>query len=200
MAAVERLCHKAIYLQKGEVQYIGSQTEAIARYTTNTSETKILLNDRKDRQGSGEIRIVGFDVRDLDGNSLDIVRSGQDIDICLFYKSDNEAFTEKLIVSLAVKTQMEIPVFLHHNRLTKQSLFLISREGEIVCRINKIPLPSSTYLVTYSLIRDNDYLDGINNAFEINVVDGDFFGGGEVPPISHGVCLVEGSWRVEDAA
>lgn len=200
MAAVESLCRKGIYLQRGEVQYIGSQTEAIARYTTSASDVRISLDDRKDRQGSGEIKIIGFDIRDVSGNSLDVVRSGQDVDIYLFYRSFYNQPVDRVIVSLAVKTQLEIPVFLHHNRLTQQNLSTTAQEGAFVCRIKKIPLPSSTYFITYSLIRDDSYLDGVDNACEINVVDGDFFGGGEVPPISHGLCLVEGSWSSEDVA
>jgi len=30
----------------------------------------------------------------------------------------------------------------------------------------------------------------------MTVIEGDFFGSGEVPPISHGVCLAEGRWRL----
>lgn len=137
MAAVESLCRKGIYLQRGEVQYIGSQTEAIARYTTSSSDVRISLDDRKDRQGSGEIKIIGFDIRDVSGNSLDVVRSGQDVDIYLFYRSFYNQPVDRVIVSLAVKTQLEIPVFLHHNRLTQQNLSTTAQEGAFVCRIKK---------------------------------------------------------------
>jgi hypothetical protein len=29
-------------------------------------------------------------------------------------------------------------------------------------------------------------------------VGGDFFGSGEVPPATHGCCLVDASWRLEE--
>ena len=47
---------------------------------------------------------------------------------------------------------------------------------------------------------DRVYLDQMDDAIELTVIDGDFFGSGEVPPITHGVCLVDGKWRVESSS
>jgi lipopolysaccharide transport system ATP-binding protein len=30
------------------------------------------------------------------------------------------------------------------------------------------------------------------------VIEGDFYGSGEVPPITHGCCLVDAQWRLLD--
>jgi homopolymeric O-antigen transport system ATP-binding protein len=61
----------------------------------------------------------------------------------------------------------------------------------------KLPLPASVYRLGYTLIRHGQYLDGLSNAQEMVVDSGDFFGTGEIPPISHGVCLTEAEWRLE---
>ncbi|MBD2260780.1 ABC transporter ATP-binding protein [Pseudanabaena sp. FACHB-2040] len=200
MAAVENLCQKGLYLQKGSVQFIGDKSDAITKYIASSCETQTSLADRKDRQGSGEITVVGFAIKDIEGNSLEVVRSGQDIDIYLYYESRSSARFNRVITSLAVKTQLDSPVFLQHNRLTQKEFGILPQRGAFVCRINRLPLSSSSYLVTYSLIVDGSYLDGINNAFQLTVIDGNFFNSGEVPPIAHGVCLVDGSWRLEEAA
>jgi lipopolysaccharide transport system ATP-binding protein len=44
---------------------------------------------------------------------------------------------------------------------------------------------------------DGMYLDGMSNASQLSVIDGNFYGSGEVPPVSHGVCLVDAQWRIE---
>jgi lipopolysaccharide transport system ATP-binding protein len=51
-------------------------------------------------------------------------------------------------------------------------------------------------------MRGGEYLDAMDDAYELSVTDGDFFGSGEVPPASHGCCLVDARWRLEagDAA
>jgi lipopolysaccharide transport system ATP-binding protein len=44
---------------------------------------------------------------------------------------------------------------------------------------------------------DGLYLDFMEDAANFTVLDGDFYGCGEVPQITHGVCLVEASWGVK---
>jgi lipopolysaccharide transport system ATP-binding protein len=96
-----------------------------------------------------------------------------------------------------VKTQWDVPVFLHHNRMTGDEFGELPNEGSFVCRIRKLPLVPSTYRIGYSImISGGDYLDSMGDAAELNVIAGDFFGSGEVPPSSHGFCLVEGSWSL----
>lgn len=43
----------------------------------------------------------------------------------------------------------------------------------------------------------NDYLDSISDTAELNVMEGPFFGTCEVPPSSHGFCLVDTQWTLE---
>jgi lipopolysaccharide transport system ATP-binding protein len=87
---------------------------------------------------------------------------------------------------------------MHHNRLTRDDLGGLPASGVIVCRIRRMPLPSSTYLLGFSLMSESsEYLDHVDDAFELVVVDGNYYKSGEAPPISHGVCLVDAHWRLE---
>ena len=90
-----------------------------------------------------------------------------------------------------------IPVFLHHNRMVGSDFGNLPHEGSFVCRIKKLPLTSSNYRIGYSIMIGNEYLDSMSDAAELNVLAGDFFSSGEVPPSSHGFCLVEGNWSLE---
>jgi lipopolysaccharide transport system ATP-binding protein len=75
MAAVEKLCGKGILLNQGKIQHIGNQTEVIAKYLTINSDSFLLLQNRKDRQGTGEVKVFSIDVKDKEGNVLDVVQS-----------------------------------------------------------------------------------------------------------------------------
>lgn len=86
---------------------------------------------------------------------------------------------------------------MQHNRLTQDEFWKIPPSGAFVCRINRLPLPASTYSLDYSLMLDGVYLDAMDQATELSVADGDFYGSGEVPPASHGICLVDAQWRLE---
>ncbi|HZI16997.1 MAG TPA: ABC transporter ATP-binding protein [Pyrinomonadaceae bacterium] len=197
MAAVSNLCRRGLLLEGGAVAYAGSQTEAVTRYLRNPLAGAHSLRDRTDRAGDGRARVVALEVRDTRGAALDVVASGQDVDIYLHYESAPGFDASRVTAGLCVKTQLDVPVFLQHSRLTRDSWVSPPRRGAFVCRIPRLPLPPATYSVTFSLMRDGEYLDAMDSAFNLNVTDGDFFGSGEVPPASHGCCLVDARWRVE---
>jgi lipopolysaccharide transport system ATP-binding protein len=50
------------------------------------------------------------------------------------------------------------------------------------------------YNLTYSLLADGTFLDGITNVFQLQVIDGNYYGSGEVPPSSHALCLLDANW------
>lgn len=197
MAAVSNLCRRGLVLERGRIAYIGTQTEAVARYLTSSRAEISSLRDRTDRIGSGQVRVVALEVRDAQGRSLDVVACGQEVDICLHYESSPGFHSSRVIASIDVKTQFDTPVFLQHNRLTRDEWGALPPRGTFVCRIPRLPLPPATYRITYSLIRDGEYLDAMEGAYELTVTDGDFFGSGEVPPATHGCCLVDARWRLE---
>jgi lipopolysaccharide transport system ATP-binding protein len=197
MAAVSNLCRRGLVLERGRVAYVGTQTDAIAHYLTGSRAEAGSLRDRTDRIGSGQIRVVALEMRDEQGRPLDVAASGQAVDICLHYESSPGFHSSRVIASIDVKTQFDTPVFLQHNRLTRDEWGALPLRGAFVCRIPRLPLPPATYRITYTLIRDGEYLDAMEGAYELTVTDGDFFGSGEVPPATHGCCLVDARWRLE---
>jgi lipopolysaccharide transport system ATP-binding protein len=200
MAAVNNLCRRGLVLERGRIAYAGTQTEAVARYLTSSRAGARSLRDRTDRAGSGEVRVVAVEVRDAAGRALDVVASGQDVDICLHYEASPDFHSAKVIAGLCVKTQFDAPVFLQHNRLTRDEWGTLPSRGAFVCRVPRLPLPPSAYRITYSLTLNGEYLDAMEDAYDFTVTDGDFFGSGEVPPATHGCCLVDASWRLEPDA
>jgi lipopolysaccharide transport system ATP-binding protein len=72
----------------------------------------------------------------------------------------------------------------------------LPQRGAFVCRISDLPLVPSVYKLDYSVIRNGDYIDELTSAANFEVTSGNFYGTGEVPPASHGLCLVKGHWRI----
>ena len=197
MAAVSNLCRRGLVLERGRVEYAGTQEEAVARYLTSFRQDAGSLRERTDRVGSGQMRVVAVEVKDAQGRTLDVAASGQDVDIYLHYEASHGFHSANVLAGLCVKTQFDVPVFLQHNRLTRDEWGALPSRGAFVCRVPRLPLPPAAYRITYSLIRDGEYLDAMDDAYELTVTDGDFFGSGEVPPATHGCCLVDARWRLE---
>ena len=200
MAAVSNLCRSGVVLEGGRVVCAGTQTEAVARYLSGAGRPGASLRERTDRAGSGGARVVAVEVRGARGEALAVAASGQDVDICLHFEAAPGFDASNVVAGICVKTQLDVPVFLQHSRLTRDHWPELPPRGTFVCRIPRLPLPAATYTITYSLMRGGEYLDAMENACELNVTGGDFFGSGEVPPATHGCCLVDARWHVEAPA
>lgn len=201
MAAVQTLCKSGLVLDGGRLQYFGSQTDAINHYLHSlNSETGRLL-DFTNREGTGEVQISSIEFRDIRGDRMDRALSGLDLEIHLPFQNFSGHNYNKLVAVITVKTQFGIPVFIHYNGLTRESFGDLPPTGAFVCRIAKLPLPPGKYTVGYCLRESGfvgaDYLDRVDNATELTVVEGAFHPSGEVPWASHGLCLIQAQWRLD---
>lgn len=199
MASVENLCGRGVVLEKGRLIFDGNQSDAISKYIESANKNISLdLNENENRSGSGELRVTRIEIKDLAGNSIYNSTSGQDIDIYFYFEKSPRFHKSNVIIGFMVRTYLDVPVFLQHNRLTRDDWNSLPEKGIFVCRIRKLPLPPASYRFGYSVMCDGEYLDRIDDASELNVIEGDFYGSGEVPPISHGTCLVDAEWRLLD--
>lgn len=200
MAAVENLCGRAVVLEHGKVTFVGEQTRAISHYLEGVNRNfDSNLKERTDRIGSGEVRVTAIEIKNWDGKTIYNAMSGQDVDICFHFETAQSYRKSNVIMSFMIMTYLAVPVFLQHNRLTGDNWNYLPETGTFVCRIRKLPLPPASFILGFSVMCDNEYLDRIDDAGELTVVEGDFYGSGEVPPITHGCCLVDAEWRLLDS-
>ena len=203
MAAIQNLCNKGMVLKEGSVSFMGSVEDSINEYVSANTQNLPNLKDRNDRQGSGEIKITRVLVTNTKNEVVDSVYSGQDMNIVFEYETsaDIERTPMKdVIVSVQLKNNQNIPVFLHHNRIIKKRFDLNSRKGSFTASIKKIPLPQAPYFISFSVIQDNTVIDLMDDVYKLEIADGDYFGFGEVPPATHGLCFVDVDWSLKQTS
>jgi lipopolysaccharide transport system ATP-binding protein len=185
-------------LDEGRIVYIGQTKEAISYYLNSLAQIgSTPLRFRTDRRGTGEVRVVNIEIKDTQGNSLNTVCSGQDIDIFFHYETTPNFQPTPAVVGLLISSELGIPLISLHNRLTGDILNILPPKGAFVCHLRRLPLAPSNYYITYSIRRvgDYDYFDYMENAIGLTVIEGDFYGTGEMHPRSLGFCLVDCFWE-----
>jgi len=200
-AAIANLCKRGLVMQKGQLIFDGTQTEALQFYHQTVSTDDHALQDRQDRTGTGEVRIGRIEFRDTSGGKLNTVESGQDVDVYLFFENHSLRAGSPLSVRLNVSTPHGVPVFTHGNKLVKAEFGELPKHGAFVCRLPKLPLPSATYHLEYRVssdFRSSDVMDSLTNAATLRVEGGDYFGSGMVPTVRGGITLVNADWRMEE--
>ena len=144
----------------GKVTSQGAASDIVAEYLTNGPGQNVSLADRSDRHGTGQVRVTKISVRDTKGNPIDVVCSGQDIEMVLDFVAEPGFFARNLAVSIDVSTGFEVPVFVNHNRLTGDAFGPLPERGRFVCQLPRLPLPPATFRVSYSVLVNDRYIDG----------------------------------------
>jgi lipopolysaccharide transport system ATP-binding protein len=199
LTAVRNLCTRGMLLEEGTVTFQGPINTTIDTYLKGLTNKDV---SSRHRAGSGFVTATHIELRDRKGEIVTAMESGGYLQIHIgFEKNVNEPLS-RVRTSVALKTEMDEPVFLQHNRLAGTRFGPLPKKGFFVLEISELPVPAGRYRMNISIMRDDKYLDRIENAAELLVTGGDFFGSGEIPSISHGLCLVRGQWslRSEEAS
>lgn len=195
MAAVSSLCSKAMVLWEGKVEYpLGSVEEGVQKYLTQVHKiTKTKLADRNDRKGDGRILIRDFGGFDRDGNELEYLATGQDVDFRIYYSSE-KANVQNIVVGIGITSNTGAFVSLLSSELAGTPVESICNDGFFSCKVKKLPLSPGSYTVSLIIRSSETIVDWIQQAATIVVEPGDFFGTGRLPPSSHGGVLLEQEW------
>jgi lipopolysaccharide transport system ATP-binding protein len=195
MAAVSTLCTKAMVLWEGMIKYpLGGVEDAVQTYLTEVHTiTKTSLAERTDRQGNGKVRIQDFASFDRDGNEVEFIASGQEVNFRIYYTSQEDR-VEGVTAGIGIVSDKGSFVSLLSNQVAGETFQTIGREGFFTCKIRKLPLAPGSYTLSL-IIRSNETItDWIQQAVTIVVEPGDFFGTGRMPPASHAGVLLEQEW------
>lgn len=197
MAAVSQLCTKAMVLWEGKVEFpLGSVDSAVQQYLSQVHKiTKTALAERTDRKGDGRVRIKDFAAFDNQGNELEYLATGQEVDFRIYYSTE-ERNVQNVSVAISISSNAGSFVSMLSNQVAGDTFESIASDGYITCKIKKLPLMPGNYTANL-MIRSNEAIaDWIQQAVTFVVEPGDFFGTGRMPPPSHSGVLLEQEWSL----
>ena len=102
MSSIKALCKNGILLDKGRIAFEGTAIETVNRYQSiNSSNASIggEIRDRKDRIGSGEIRVTDVVFRTPEGGMVGEVFTEDPVEIDCFFECEEGVDLSKMIVS-----------------------------------------------------------------------------------------------------
>ena len=201
MAAVSNLCRRAVLISGGRVEIDGSTTDAIDKYLMETGSflSRVPLADRLEREGDGRIRFTDIQWETIEGERVSALRSGSDYNLVLSYACSDGVGKNNVVVSFGIKDYLTGFLLLHRTDFSNQNFNSIPSQGRFKCRIRRLPLTAGQYLVSLFVGIDEKPCDSIDNASEVTVEYGDFYG--TKHPGRPNLCkvLVECNWELEQA-
>jgi lipopolysaccharide transport system ATP-binding protein len=197
MSAVESLCDRGILLQSGCLILNGNPQEAIKTYLEKayTLSKDVSIEQRKDRGGSGKIRVTNFRILDSEENEVSSLQSGKDYYFEVRYLNKTGKRLNDIVVSLDILDEKNNIALLFRTNFTNNNLTVNSQSGCIICDTKNFPLANGLYRLSIFVSHaDTEILDHIEDAAPITVDGGDFFGTGSYGLPSHCKILVKTNW------
>jgi lipopolysaccharide transport system ATP-binding protein len=188
MAAVRSLCIRGIVLENGKVTFEGGIEESINNYLANRNKlSRIKLVDRKDRVGSGRVKI-----HDISINNIDDLITGANLKVEISYNSlDRKIEINEFGISIWDLKENKI---ISISSTFKDQLSNIPNQGKVVCDIDSLPLVKGTYVLNCFVGSIFGLEDYIENVMEFEVEENDIYGNGKTINPAWGMIAVEHNW------
>lgn len=182
LAAVERLCSRAILLEAGRCRADGPTKETIAHYQAAIVEAASMdLNARKDRRGAGLVRFSRIQILDENYREPGVFLSGKPLRVRMHYRATGSKPLENCRVSLTFNGWGKI-YFVTSTELVNDDCLNLSPEGFIDCIIDELPLSLGTYYLGPFIEVNGEVQDWLDSAATLQVEDGNFYGTGRDYP------------------
>jgi lipopolysaccharide transport system ATP-binding protein len=196
LALIERHCSRVLVFESGHLKFDGPPKAAVQYYLKQTfaNRGEVELAKNSTRAGSGRVRLTQIVIEDDQGYATKAMPSGDFWRIRLSYEAQANAVGQPLCVVIRVEDSWGTPLFMHHSNLPG-NLHPAMASGEFLFEGQKLPLQPGRYRFHASLRFPGEDLDRVDDAAWLDVVEGDFFGGGSLYPLEFGKFLVEGVWQ-----
>ena len=196
MPMIENLCSSGILLNNGEIKSQGFTNSVIHNYydlvLPSKSNSQNII-DRKDRNGTGEFKLVDIKLKSKDGAELSFLRNGEAA-IFHFQFSGTKPTIEKPSFRFGIDTSSGKRITTIDSRMINFKMEP-ANNFSVEVRIKRLNLSEGNYFVTTFLGVGERAIDWLPNAVPLKVVNGDFYETGRVQEVGDGEILTE--FRIE---
>jgi lipopolysaccharide transport system ATP-binding protein len=194
LATVQHLCTNALLLVDGRLRQAGRTRDVVQTYLDElyTESKSVRLGERTDRDGTGEVRIIGVSMFSGAGDRVGALRTGDSCSLAFAYEARRPL--RNLAMAWNVRDEMGQPIFRASSRDTGHDAREFPMRGELRCIVPRFPLVPGRYRATIEARVGESVVDYVRDAFVLTVESGDFFGTGRIN--THSPVLLDHTWDV----
>lgn len=196
MAAVKKLCTRALLLQQGSITKEGTPQEVVDYYIKNASgieENNIGLQENK-RKGNGLFKLLAIELLNANKEPVHVLETGMDILFKLTYEMMDD--NPNPVVNIIIRNHLQNEIINFLSRDSHPGVMKLNKKGHIYISVKRLPLLPGRYTLDYNLKFDNELTDSMEAALVLNVEKGDFFGTGKIIDAMKNGVIVYHTWQV----
>ena len=195
MPSVQQLCTSGLILSHGTALYRGSIEGAIAQYMSSLDQTsRQELRSRKDRDGDGRLRVVDVTFHNQDGTHVEVAICGQPLRVRIHYESEFEGAVRPVDVAFNLRNSAGILLTCFANIQTEAVDMPVYGSGYFECVWPKVNMRSGSYISTLFVGIEDQTADWLQNAFQLPVEEGNYFGTGRLIARESGDFVLDQAW------
>jgi lipopolysaccharide transport system ATP-binding protein len=199
MAAVESMCSHSLLLVDGHCVAQGDTSAIIQDYLRALSKLSgTPLQERTDRQGSGDLRFVSMTLEDSAGNPISNVQCGGCATFHFRLENRTEHELRNIQISLGIDTEIGQRVTLWDTELINSPILSLG-PGETSVRVivSRFPLNEGRYSLTMFSTVNGIVSDWIKQGAFFDVEAGNYYGTGRLPPPGQSLFLTDFQFIVD---
>jgi lipopolysaccharide transport system ATP-binding protein len=133
-------------------------------------------------------------LHDEHGNELTAIVCGQPLRLRIHYQSEFEGAEHSVNAAFTLRNASGIILTCFANVQAGAPRLALYKRGYLECHWPKVNFRAGTYTSTVFVSVDSATTDWVQDAFQIRIEDGNFYGSGRLLPRTYGDVLVEQSW------
>lgn len=202
MSAVSNICSKVVLLRGGKIKLEGNTDFVIKEYLNDSSVAASTdISSREDRGGNQKVIVKNIEFLDIKSRTkIAEVICGEGVAINIHYNA-----TDKYSESRIMELHIGLPVYddnhkfvtVLNNKIRKETFKNIPREGIVCCEIPKLPLMFGKFYIDVLMAVDGNMSDSIQNAMELNVLEGDYYKSGFPNAQNRQGIYIEHEWKLK---
>jgi lipopolysaccharide transport system ATP-binding protein len=198
MPAIQSLCGRALLLDNGRVIADGECEMVAKSYFNMLSDfDQVALAQRMDRQGNQCLRFLSLTVMAGSGNEVVTCGiAGQEFKVAIHYESTSGEPLKHVHVAIGIVGQYEQRLAHFSTNVSGQDFVEVPAKGVFICNIPRLPFQPGKYFINVFSTVSGEIADWVRTAGNFDVVYGDFFGSGKLPPPDEGRVLMDHGWQV----
>ncbi|MBI4032670.1 ABC transporter ATP-binding protein [Candidatus Berkelbacteria bacterium] len=194
MGAIEDLCSRCVLLDHGRIQRIGDTPDVVNEYLKETHVAD--LADRRDRQGTGSVRLTRIAFIDRAGRATDSFKHGEPMSIAITYES-HEPELRDIVIGLSFDSNTGHRIAdistLSETAFPKR----VPGRGQLLCHLPSLPYNYGRYYVTGIVRYQGDIADWVRQAGFFDVEHGSSLAGKSNLALPWGSLIPPHEWELK---
>lgn len=193
MASMQQLCNKGMLLENGMIKMTGRMNDVISHYQQRSSELQMKnLLERNDRSGNGDLRVSNIVFKNINNNEIENIVMGTSFKVEVqMIKKSKTFYTKNLNITVGFNDEYGKRILILSTLYKPINLDFSKDFIKVEFFIEKCPFNAATYSLAVFVADDLTVLDWIDNATNIEVESGDFYGTGKVNSKNLGQFLID---------